>query len=175
MNKKILILCSLISTLSSAEYKYNCKVPDILMETIKLTENEKLYPYFIRTNDSKQLEKFNSISKKFNIKKTNDDYVVDCLDVHTCSSLTKELILNGITNIDLGLFQINFDSFPRRLDSYFVEKYAYQNACSAVIEKVKIAKRWDWDVLAGYHSFTPSKNKIYKEKLMNNFIKLSKN
>lgn len=175
MRKKILLCCSLMSSLFSADYKYDCKVPDKLMQAIRLTENESAYPYIIRTNDTDTLKKFHTIASKHSAKKTKDEKLVDCNDVDTCSSLTKDLVLNGITNIDLGLYQINFNSYPRRLDSYFIEQHAYRNACGAVLDKVRNAKKWNWEVLASYNSATPYYNKIYKDKLIRNYMKLSQN
>jgi hypothetical protein len=35
--------------------------------------------------------------------------------------------------------------------------------------------KWDWQVLASYHSMTPKYNKVYKEKLIKNYIKLTNN
>ena len=34
--------------------------------------------------------------------------------------------------------------------------------------------KWSWEVLASYHSMTPKFNKIYKEKLIENYLKLTK-
>ena len=64
MIKKILPIIIFISPLLSDEtknYKYGCPVPDILMQTIKLTENDKKNPYLIRTNDIKNLNGFEKV------------------------------------------------------------------------------------------------------------------
>ncbi len=176
MRKKILILCSLVTSSFCTDYKYDCKVPDKLMQTIRLTENESANPYIIRTNDTQSLEKFHNISNKHQAKiNTKDKQLINCQNVETCSAITKDLVLSGITNIDLGLYQINFDSYPRRLETYFIEMYAYKNACNVVLDKVRISKKWDWETLASYNSATPVFNKIYKDKLIKNYIKLSKN
>ncbi|MBL3518857.1 hypothetical protein H0A43_00015 [Arcobacter lanthieri] len=148
-----------------------CIVPNILLETIKITENERRYPFYIRTNE--KIEQFYNIANRFIYKKTKDKYVIDCLNKDNCSELTKTLIKNNITNLDLGLFQINYNSFKYPLHSYFDIKKSYINACEIVEEKIKINKgRWNWEVLASYHSTTPKYNNIYKKKLINNYIKL---
>ena len=38
-----------------------CIVPDILLKTVKITENEASYPFLISTNQSATLEKFKKI------------------------------------------------------------------------------------------------------------------
>ena len=84
--------------------------------------------------------------------------------------------MDDITNIDLGLFQINYNSFKYPLYSYFDGQKSYLNACKIVKEKIKMNKgKWDWQVLASYHSMTPKYNKVYKEKLIKNYIKLTNN
>ena len=176
MDKKIFLFCGLVSTLFGADYKYDCRVPDKIMQTIRLTENESANPYIIRTNDSLTLNKFHSISNKHQAKiNKNDKQVIHCQNVENCSALTRDLVLSGITNLDLGLYQINFPSYPKQPEAYFIEQYAYRIACNAVIDKVRIAKKWNWGVLANYNSATPKFNKIYKEKLIKNYERLSKN
>lgn len=83
-----------------------------------------------------------------------------------------DLINSGITNLDLGLFQINYNSFPENLYTYFNEQYGYRNACKAVISKIKITKDWNWKTLAAYHSLTPHLNLKYRNKLIENYKEL---
>jgi hypothetical protein len=102
--------------------------------------------------------------------------VIDCINLENCTNISNALIKNNITNIDLGLFQINYNSFKYPLYSYFDGQKSYLNACKIVKEKIKMNKgKWDWQVLASYHSMTPKYNKVYKEKLIKNYIKLTNN
>ena len=48
----------------------NCLVPNILIETIKITENERKYPFLIRTNETSTLKDFKDIASSFEYKKT---------------------------------------------------------------------------------------------------------
>lgn len=153
-----------------------CIVPSILLETIKLTENETSYVYWIRTNDSRSLNKFYDIAKNFKFNTTKDSMLIDCIDNLNCIELTKVLIRNDIKNLDLGLFQINYKKSPFELNTYFDEQLSYIAACKVLKEKIKIAKNnWSWEVLASYYSSTPHLNKIYKKKLIDTYIKLTKN
>ena len=149
-----------------------CIVPNIILETIKITENETLYPFWIRTNDIKKLNQFNEIIKNFQYKTTEDNMLIDCVNFDNCTKLTSALIKENITNLDLGLFQINYKSFKYQIHSYFDEELANFTACKVIEEKIKITKNWSWETLATYHSLTPKLNKIYKEKLIKNYIKL---
>lgn len=187
--KKIASIIFLVYPLFSQEinnYKYGCPIPDILIQTIRLTENEKNYPYLIRTNDKKNLKTFENVIKKYphNYENKNDKLVIDCHNEDNCVSITIALIDSGISNLDLGLFQINYDSFPFNIYTYFNEEFGYRNACKVVLSKIKITKNWDWRTLAAYYSLTPELNQFYQMKLIknynllrqkNNINKLSKN
>lgn len=182
MIKKSLLLATLsifslcdddILLKNGTAYKDGCRVPHILMESIRLTENPSANPYWIRTNDQKNLNKFYNIVNRFNYKATNDILLIDCMDSQNCQNITGYLVAAGVTNIDLGLFQINYSSYPYELDGYFNKSKAYTKACTIVEEKIINAKRWDWNVLAHYHSKTPSFNEIYKNKLIKNYMRLS--
>lgn len=179
MIKKILPIIIFISPLLSDEtknYKYGCPVPDILMQTIKLTENDKKNPYLIRTNDIKNLNGFEKVIKKYphTYENKNDKLVIDCHNEDNCVKISIDLISSGISNIDLGLFQINYDSFPFNMYTYFNEQFGYRNACKVVLSKIKITKDWDWRTLAAYHSLTPKHNEKYKNKLITNYQYLLK-
>ena len=149
---------------------------DMLMQTIKLTENHKKNPYLIRTNDTDNLKRFEKIVRKYphSYPDKNDKLVIDCHNEDNCVKISIDLISSGISNIDLGLFQINYDSFPFNMYTYFNEQFGYRNACKVVLSKIKITKDWDWRTLAAYHSLTPKHNENYQNKLMTNYQYLLK-
>ena len=151
----------------------DCIVPNILSETIKITENENSYLFWIRTNDTKSLGKFKEIIRNFNYRKSEDHMQIDCIESNNCINIVNTLISNNITNLDLGLFQINYENYPFKIDEYFDENLSYFHACQIIKEKIKIKKYWSWETLASYHSFTPELNKKYMNKLINNYIKLA--
>ena len=171
----IKIFFSILLLLQIELFANNCIVPNILLETIKITENERKYPFLIRTNETSTLKEFKNIANSFGYQKTKDSMVINCINLENCTNISNALIKNNITNLDLGLFQINYNSFKYPLYSYFDGQKSYLNACKIVKEKIKMNKgKWNWEVLASYHSMTPKYNKIYKKKLINNYIKLSK-
>ena len=152
-----------------------CVVPIIILETVKITENELIYPFYIRTNDNKRLNTFYKTIKNFQYKTTKDNMLIDCINKENCINLTNALIKENITNLDLGLFQINYESFKYPIYTYFDERQSYFAACKIIEEKNKIRKKWSWETLATYYSSTTELNKIYKEKLIKNYIKLTSN
>ena len=169
----IKIFFSILLLLQIELFANNCIVPNILIETIKITENERKYPFLIRTNETSTLKDFKDIASSFEYKKTKDNMVIDCINLENCTNISNALIKNNITNLDLGLFQINYNNFKYPLYSYFDKQKSYLNACEIVEEKIKMNKgKWNWEVLASYHSMTPKYNNIYKKKLINNYRKL---
>lgn len=149
----------------------NCIVPNILLKTVQITENETSNPYLIRTNED--VNTFYNIVNRFTYKKQEDKNVIDCLNKENCTYITNSLIENNITNIDLGLHQINYKSYKYPAYTYFDKVQSSINACSIIEDKIKMNKnKWSWEVLASYHSITPHLNRKYKEKLIKNYIKL---
>lgn len=172
MMKAILSLLFISNLIYSKEV---CIVPKILLETIQITENEKSYPYYIRTNQHSTIDKFYSIFEKYQFKKTKDKMLLDCLNVQNCITITQELISNKITNLDLGLFQVNYNSYKFPINIYFDKQKSEKYACKIIQDKIKLNNgKWSWSVLASYHSMTPKYNKIYMKKLIKNYIKLNK-
>ena len=103
----------------------------------KVYRKEKWASILIRTNDVNNLEKFERIIKRLehSYPYKKDKLVIDCHNENNCVTVAIDLINSGITNLDLGLFQINYNSFPENLYTYFNEQYWYRNACKAVISK----------------------------------------
>ena len=169
----IKIFFSILLLLQIELFANNCIVPNILLETIKITENERKYPFLIRTNETSTLKEFKNIANSFGYQKTKDSMVINCDNLENCTNISNALIKINITNLDLGLFQINYNNFKYPLYTYFDKQKSYLNACEIVEEKIKMNKgKWNWEVLASYHSMTPKYNNIYKKKLINNYRKL---
>lgn len=157
------------------KYKHDCLDSNKSIETIIVSKNTTANPFLIRTNEQKSIEKFYAIASKYKFERTKDSLVINCQDEINCSRLSYDLIVNGITNIDLGLFQINYNSYQYHPQVYFNKEYSYKVACAVVIDKIKAQKKWNWETLASYHSATPHLNKIYKDQLINNYLKLTRN
>jgi hypothetical protein len=166
--KKIITMAILSLPLFSFDYMEECTVPNIIIKTVQITENEISYPYLIRANS--KLDLFNTIVERYTYNKTKDKNVIDCINKDNCISIANSLIENKIINIDLGLHQINYDSYQKPIYRYFDTVESAKSACEVIEDKTK--KGWTWEDLAKYYSKTPSLNKIYKEKLIKNYLKL---
>ena len=136
MVRTILSLFIITTSIVASEEK-RCIVPKILLETVKITENELSYPYYIRTNSSITMKKFNEIIESFDHKKTKDTMLVDCLNSTNCINMANRLIENKITNLDLGLFQINYNSFKYPMFSYFDKIYLMKTLVRYLKKKLK--------------------------------------
>lgn len=169
--KKLTTLIILSLPLFSFDYMQNCSVPNVLIKTVQITENERTYPYLIRTNS--EFEKFKNIIERFTYKNTDDKNVINCINEENCVAITNTLIENGIKNIDLGLHQINYYYYPKPTYRYFDKLESFKSACEVIEDKIKYKKTWDWETLASYYSSTPSLNEMYKQKLIKNYIKLT--
>lgn len=197
MYKKIFFsfLISIVN-LNGNIFNNKCDIPHSILETIRLTENENENPYIIRTNNKKDIKKFYKILEKYEYKnlryikftkncknkkcKTvkvykDNKYVINCFDKVNCTNILKDLISNGIKNLDLGFFQLNYNTKPlKNFSLYFDEEQSYEKACEVLTNKYLHVKEWDWSTVADYHSRTPSLNKKYQKKLKRNFIKVQK-
>ena len=101
MIKIILSLVVLLQIVVFAESK-GCVVSDILLKTIKITENETSYPYFIRTNESSTIKKFYSIVGKYEHKKTKDNMLIDCINAENCKNISNDLITSSQKSLALS-------------------------------------------------------------------------
>ena len=77
----IKIFFSILLLLQIELFANNCIVPNILLETIKITENERKYPFLIRTNETSTLKEFKNIANSFGYQKTKDSMVINCINL----------------------------------------------------------------------------------------------
>ena len=155
--------------------KKGCPIPDIIVEAITRKENAPKYPFYIRTNSTKTFDEFIKIVDKFPHQKTKDKMVIKCLEKENCKNIANLLISKGITNLDLGLHQINYNSYPdANLVMFFNPNLSYYKACYVLVEKMKIKKTWNWKVIAGYHSFSKELNENYKKDLQEIFLEIAR-
>ncbi|WP_323585398.1 lysozyme family protein [Aliarcobacter butzleri] len=162
--KLILFLLIVISTSYSKDV---CKIDNKIMYSILIKESysrkDAGYPYIIS---------FNNESDQSLIKKTKlNSYMLnsrnlDCKNKELCEKILKSLVKHKITNLDLGPYQIHFDSHYKNvpLTTFFDLQKSYLFACNYV--KSKIDKYgFNWFAIASYHSETPKFNYIYQKEL----------
>ena len=133
------------------------KVPTTLLFSIAKVENPNIfYSYIISINskkDIKRLKKVGVMPKKGRI--------IDCYNLKTCINATKLLIRAGIVNIDLGTFQINYKYHKLPLKDYFDLKKSAMYVDKLIYSLAKRFDKWNWKILAMYHSATPKENRKY--------------
>lgn len=171
--KKIITIAILSLPLFSFDYMADCTVPNIVIKTVQLVENETSYPYLIRTNS--KFEKFKNIIERFTYKDTDDKNVINCINKENCIAITNTLIENDIKNIDLGLHQINYYYYPKATYRYFDKLESFKSACEVIEDKIKYRKTWSWKTLADYYSRTAELNEEYQQKLIKKYIELTNN
>jgi hypothetical protein len=160
----LILMLLIFKTLTGAEYK----VPTTLLFSIAKTETKNIfYPYIISINSSQDLKRLKKVG--INLKKGR---VIDCYDLNTCVKATKLLIRAGITNIDLGSFQINYKYHKMPIRDYFDIRKSALYASSYIYSLAKKFKEWNWKILSMYHSATPAKNKKYSLRVNYYYSKL---
>ena len=102
---KILTI-ALVANILFANNK-SCVIPDILLKTIKITENAQQYPFYIRSNY--KLDIWDNI-KYFEFKKTKDINLIDCINTQNCINIANTLIQKKYTNLDLGYFKLTIEA-----------------------------------------------------------------
>jgi hypothetical protein len=151
--------------------KEKCTVNTKVMYSILLNESYDRksvgYQYIISFNNSQDADfvRKSKLNRLFKNSRT-----LDCLNQDICVNILKQLARVNITNLDLGPYQINFKShYPKLgLSDFFNLKNSYLYACSYVDEMID-KYGYNWYAISSYHSQTPYYNKIYGEKLKENF------
>jgi len=140
---------------------YTYEVPPALLFSIAKAESKNVfYPYIISINSKKDIKRLEKIG--INLK---EGRIIDCYNKKTCIKAVKLLIRAGITNIDLGVFQINYKYHKLPLGDYFDIKKSAEYASRFIYKLAKKFNKWNWKILAMYHSATPYLNKEYIKKV----------
>lgn len=145
------------------------------MYTIATAERQKNrsvgYPYLISFNNRKDVKK-----AKKNIKLNwLDNRTVDCSSLDNCKKKLSAINKLEINNLDLGAFQHNQRCFNYKdKDNYFVLKKNYEKTKEILCNLYKENKEWDWNIVAKYHSRTPSINMNYAQNLRRIYANLIK-
>jgi len=144
-----------------------CAVDDRIMFAIATIEKHPKtpvgYPYLISLNSSKDQRKArtNKALEKFFL----DKRTIDCNNKETCVEILSILEENGIKNLDLGGFQINYLYWGMESNQdYFNVRKSYEKACIIVTSHNK--NKWTWENIAKYHSKTKKYNEAYKKNLL---------
>lgn len=152
-----------------AECLVDYSIMYVLAKNERHTSKDIGYPYLISFNNKEDA------LKAKNTLKLNwlDNRTVDCKSLENCQSNLSSINSMQITNLDLGGYQINQNSFNYSdKTEYFNLKKSYENACNIVYAHYLETDEWSWKTIARYHSKTPKLNKPYAMNLEKKYANL---
>lgn len=154
------------------------KIPQIVLDAIEYTECEKsnglCYPYVIRINGFDALRKAKEIGyeanrgKLYRVVANKRELISASLRFETIDEsvdAVETLVKNGVTNMDLGSYQINYKWFKSDdFNIYFSDDSAREYAANILSDLIH-KHGYSWETLGRYHSATPQLNQYYYKKL----------
>lgn len=171
----ILMLSQLSFSLEDSSGKpVSCELSHESMVLIAKTEKHPKrrlgYPYLISFNNESDAKKVYQRYQVMFIPNKGVDRSIDCVNEETCVNVLQELITQGIDNVDLGGFQINYRHHKLRHEYYFRVAESYEYACSYAYGFVR--KHGEtFKSLAMYHSQTPKYRNIYAKRMYDEYKK----
>lgn len=143
------------------------RMPDIVLDAIKHCEclkeaDGQCNPNVIRINVDEDAMRAQMAG--FAVK----GHVIRCNSTEECSSQAQALINGGITNLDLGPYQINYKYHPNPiLSEYFIDATEREHANRIITSLVK-SFGYSWETLGRYHHFSATdrtRNERYYRKM----------
>lgn len=142
------------------------RMPDIVLDAIKhcecLKENGQCNPHVIRINAIEEAQR--AAAAGFSV----NGHLIKCGTTQECSLQAQALIEGGITNLDLGPYQINYKYHPNpMLHEYFEDATAREHA-NGILTKLVKSFGYSWETLGRYHHFSASdrtRNERYYRKM----------
>lgn len=185
---KIYIAIMLLATqfsFASGEEDVRCLLSHESMVLIAKTEKHPKrrlgYPYLISFNIDKQASRVYKRYKELFIPNKGVDRSIDCKSEEICVAILDDLIKRGITNLDLGPYQVNYKVHKKGFTDYYKRRHApmskeeffripesYEYACSYAYNFVE---RWgdSFKSLAMYHSKTPKHRNKYAKRMYDEY------
>lgn len=142
------------------------RMPDIVLDAIKhcecLIENGECNPNVIRINADDEAQRAAAAGFAVN------GHLIKCGSSQECSLQAQALIDGGITNLDLGPYQINYKYHPNpMLHEYFEDTSAREQA-NTILTKLVKSFGYSWETLGRYHHFSATdrtRNERYYRKM----------
>ncbi|MCK9549283.1 hypothetical protein [Aquamicrobium sp.] len=169
MIKKYIFLNLIFTAMIFAQ---ECVIDYRLMYTIASNERHHKkpigYPYLISFNKPSQKKVLPANIRSLML----DGRTIDCKNSNTCVQILTYLSQNGVKNLDLGAFQINYMYHGKKasLASFFNLKESYDIARD--LAEIHVKKHGcTWKSLARYHSATQKYNQRYTNNLKKNYMR----
>jgi hypothetical protein len=166
--KKFSVLLVLAAHLMGSESDTTAiRMPDIVLDAIRHCEclkeaDGQCNPNVIRINATEDAQRAKMAG--FAVA----GHIIRCNSTDECSAQAQALINGGITNLDLGPYQINYKYHPLpSLSEYFVDATEREHANRIVTGLVK-SFGYSWETLGRYHHFSTTdrtRNERYYRKM----------
>ncbi|MDD2829007.1 MAG: hypothetical protein PHW18_05480 [Sulfuricurvum sp.] len=166
--KKLGSLLILSTHLLSADIDTSgVRMPDIVLDAIRHCEclkeaDGQCNPNVIRINAIEEAQRAQAAGFAVN------GHIIKCNSPEECSSQAQALINGGITNLDLGPYQINYKYHPNpNLIDYFIDAIEREQANQIITGLVK-SFGYSWETLGRYHHFSATdrtRNEQYYRKM----------
>lgn len=162
-----LLSFALAGTLMGADGELaDIRMPDIVLDAIRhcecLVEQGACNPHVIRINAIEDAQRAQAAGFAVN------GHLIRCASINECSLQAQALIDGGITNLDLGPYQINYKYHPNPiLNEYFDDTTARERA-NEILTKLVKSFGYSWETLGRYHHFSAtdrSRNEMYYRKM----------
>ncbi|RDU66426.1 hypothetical protein CQA54_06930 [Helicobacter equorum] len=158
----VYLVCICFSLLLAEECQFDDSVLDGIAQMEGHPKRSFGYPYIISFNHKSDILKLTVDDRWVPI----DSRTIDCLDFDRCIAVYDEIRDLGITNIDLGAYQINPKFWKLKPEEYFIFSKSRQKACE-ILSDLKKQYGWSWETIAKYHSSKKENNLVYQKKLKN--------
>lgn len=167
MRKSLLLLLFAYNLFGAEIQTGDIRMPDIVLDAIRycecLKENDgTCNPHVIRINAQDEADRAKAAGFAVN------GHIIRCNSVDDCTAQTQALINGGITNLDLGPYQINYKYHPNPiLQDYFVDATEREFANRIMTNLVK-SFGYSWETLGRYHHFSATdrtRNERYYRKM----------
>lgn len=166
--KNLVILTVLAAQLMSADVEMSSmRMPDVVLDAIRHCECLKeadgtCNPNVIRLNAVEDAQRAKAAGFAVN------GHIIRCNSTEECTAQAQALINGGITNLDLGPYQINYKYHPNpMLHEYFVDATEREHANRIITGLVK-SFGYSWETLGRYHHFCATdrtRNETYYRKM----------
>ncbi len=167
MKKSLLVFFFACHLYGAETQTSDFRMPDIVLDAIRYCECLKeedgsCNPHVIRINVKEEADRAKAAGFAVN------GHIIRCNSVEECTAQTQALINGGITNLDLGPYQINYKYHPNPvLQEYFVDATEREYANKIMTGLVK-SFGYSWETLGRYHHFSASdrtRNERYYRKM----------
>ncbi|HQS65943.1 MAG TPA: hypothetical protein PLM93_02000 [Sulfuricurvum sp.] len=165
--KRLGILVMFCAQLMCADSDMSIRMPDVVLDAIRHCECLKeadgtCNPNVIRINADEDTQRAKAAGFAVN------GHIIRCNSSEECSVQAQALINGGITNLDLGPYQINYKYHPNpMLHEYFVDATEREHANRIITGLVK-SFGYSWETLGRYHHFCATdrtRNETYYRKM----------